>query len=115
MNKKKNVLLIVSLTINVGLLITTFIFATLFFARSEAIDVVSMKVLDTKEDSVLYTAEVISAYVNVRLKPSLYSDKLGVLKEGETVEVYEDDGEWAKIIYNGDFAYCSSKYILALK
>ena len=51
------------------------------------------------------------SYLNVRSSASTSSAVLGSVQTGSTVEVYEMYGSWAKIKYNGQFAYVSSKYI----
>lgn len=49
--------------------------------------------------------------VNVRKAPSTGGDSLGQLKEGETVVVTGQSGDWYRISYNGETAYVSKDYI----
>lgn len=49
--------------------------------------------------------------VNVRIAPSTSASQVGALIYKQKVEVYEIDGEFARINFNGNDAYVSSKYI----
>ena len=49
--------------------------------------------------------------LNVRSYASTSSQVIGTLKSGAVVNVYEINGDWAKIIYNGRYGYISNKYI----
>lgn len=56
--------------------------------------------------------EVISqSSLNIRSSASASSPVLGCVQSGATVDVYEIDGEWSKIEYNGRFAYVNNKYL----
>ena len=114
MKNSNKVLLIVSLSINIVLLITTTIFATLLFTnggKQKSIDGQMVESVTTELPQ--FEAKVDTEYLNVRKEPSAYSTKLGILTYGETVEVYQKDDEtgWAKIKYQGEVAYCSSEFL----
>ncbi len=50
--------------------------------------------------------------VNIRSKPSIYSEKLGTAKDGQIFEYTQKDGEWYEVIVSeGVFGYISFKYI----
>ena len=49
--------------------------------------------------------------LNIRSSASASSTVLGTVQSGSKVDVYENYGDWAKIKYNGKFAYVSSKYL----
>ena len=56
--------------------------------------------------------EVISSSsLNVRSYASTSGQVIGTLNSGTVVNVYEINGDWAKIIHNGRYGYISSKYI----
>ena len=68
-----------------------------------------------KEDSSivgLYTVKC--SKLNVRAGMSTKTKKVGSLKKGTNVVVYKIDEGWAKIIYDGEYAYVSAKYLKAL-
>jgi len=52
--------------------------------------------------------------LNVRSGPGGNYNKLGTIQQGEKINVYSINGEWATIDYNGQKAYVSSKYISPL-
>ena len=54
---------------------------------------------------------VTASSLNIRKKPNTSSEILGTFSSGDTVEVYSITNGWAKISYNGETAYVSSKYI----
>lgn len=49
--------------------------------------------------------------VNVRNRPSSSADKVGALLYNQQIEVYEIDGDFARINFNGNDAWVSKKYI----
>ena len=49
--------------------------------------------------------------LNVRSGPSTSSSKVGLLKNGDYVEIYGRSNNWYKIIYNNQFAYVSCSYV----
>lgn len=54
----------------------------------------------------------VNAYVlNVRSMATKSSSVVGKLEKGEQVYVYGVEGKWAKINYNGQYAYASTKYL----
>ena len=58
---------------------------------------------------------VTASSLNIRKKPNTSSEILGTFSSGDTVEVYSITNGWAKISYNGETAYVSSKYIKKYK
>lgn len=53
-------------------------------------------------------------YLNVRQGMSSYSKVLGTLQNNQRIEVYEINGDWAKIHYRGEDAYVSIKYLVPI-
>jgi uncharacterized protein YgiM (DUF1202 family) len=49
--------------------------------------------------------------VNVRLTASTTATKLGVVAEGESLSLVANDGEWCKVIYNGQIGYVKAEYV----
>ena len=49
--------------------------------------------------------------LNIRKEPYSNAQVLGVLKPGQSVQVYTINGDWATIKYNNSKAYVSSKFI----
>ncbi len=49
--------------------------------------------------------------LNVRSGPGTDYDKIGVLKNGETVVILGRDGTWLRIEYEGQTAWVYSKYV----
>ena len=54
---------------------------------------------------------VIANGLNVRAKASVNSSKLGILPKGSKIEVMGQQGNWAKIMYNGKTAFVSMTYL----
>lgn len=48
--------------------------------------------------------------LNVRSEPSATATKVGVLSDGDSVELIEESDGWSKIRYNGTIAYVKSEY-----
>ncbi|KFZ43736.1 cell wall hydrolase [Anoxybacillus flavithermus] len=49
--------------------------------------------------------------LNVRQTPSTTGTLVGTLQKGQVVDVYDISGYWAKIAYNGQFAYVHKTYL----
>lgn len=49
--------------------------------------------------------------LNVRSQPKQTSSKLGVLNEGETVDLIGEENGWCKIKFNGQIGYVKSDYV----
>ncbi|KIQ94711.1 N-acetylmuramoyl-L-alanine amidase LytC precursor [Anoxybacillus thermarum] len=49
--------------------------------------------------------------LNVRQTPSTAGALVGTLQKGQVVDVYDINGYWAKIAYNGQFAYVHKTYL----
>jgi formylmethanofuran dehydrogenase subunit E len=49
--------------------------------------------------------------INVRKGPSPNYETIGVLSIGETIEIIENKGKWGKILFEGNEAYISTKYL----
>lgn len=65
------------------------------------------------EDQDLY--RVTNAFLNVRSAPNVTASQLGRLEQSDTVEVLEfKDAAWAKVSYEGQEGYVSSRYISKL-
>ncbi|ACJ34958.1 N-acetylmuramoyl-L-alanine amidase [Anoxybacillus flavithermus] len=54
---------------------------------------------------------VTTATLNVRQTPSATGVLVGTLQKGQVVDVYDLNGYWAKIAYNGQFAYVHKTYL----
>ena len=54
---------------------------------------------------------VIANGLNVRAKASVNSSKLGILPKSSKIEVMGQQGNWAKIMYNGKTAFVSMTYL----
>lgn len=57
---------------------------------------------------------VVKSNLNVRKSPSARSKVIGTLSDGDSVEVYEVENQWAKIKYNGNQAFIASDNIVAI-
>ena len=49
--------------------------------------------------------------LKVRVSPSVSASQIGSIMSGEEVEVYEISDGFAKLRFNGDIGYVSSKYL----
>ena len=47
--------------------------------------------------------------INIRSKPSLEADKIGIADAGTILEAFEDLGDWLRIRWNGSEAYARHK------
>ncbi|AXM89132.1 cell wall hydrolase [Anoxybacillus ayderensis] len=54
---------------------------------------------------------VTTATLNVRQTPAATGVLVGTLQKGQVVDVYDLNGYWAKIAYNGQFAYVHKTYL----
>lgn len=52
-----------------------------------------------------------TANVNVRVSPNETAEKMGVVMGGETLELVGTEGDWSKVIYNGQIGYVKSEYV----
>lgn len=52
-----------------------------------------------------------STNINVRASASQTAERLGVLAGGESVDLFENMGDWCKIKYNGQIGYVKSEYV----
>jgi len=52
-----------------------------------------------------------STSVNVRAKPTVYSDKIGEAKNGESYELISKDSGWYKIKFNDQEGFIANKYV----
>lgn len=58
------------------------------------------------------TATVKADVLNVRQAPTTASTVLGAVYSGEKIEVTDNDGEWATILFNNNTAYVAQQYII---
>ena len=68
--------------------------------------------------NLMFSGDIIkfaTANINVRSRKSTSSEKLGLLYEGEAIEVRESDNDWETVIYNGQEAYVKSGYLTRKK
>lgn len=76
---------------------------------------------DNNDDNTTPPSEKTTKYVvtasslNIRKEPNTSSEILGTFSNGDTVNVYSITSGWAKISYDGNTAYVSSKYIKKYK
>lgn len=52
-----------------------------------------------------------STNLNVRVSPSETAEKLGVAVAGETLDLIAVDGDWCKVVYNGQIGYVKAEYV----
>lgn len=52
-----------------------------------------------------------TANVNVRVAPSETAEKMGIVTGGETLDLVGTEGDWSKVIYNGQVGYVKSEYV----
>ena len=62
-------------------------------------------------DAVVATGEVTGSSVNVRSGPSTSASVLGSLKKGDGVEIISQNGDFYRIVYDGNTAYISASYV----
>lgn len=65
----------------------------------------------TPPSDVISIGTVTSDTLNVRKGPSSSTERLGVYAKGAEVEIYNVDGYWAEIKYNGQTAYMHKTYM----
>ena len=66
---------------------------------------------DEDGDAVAAMGEVTGSSVNVRSGPSTSASVLGSLKKGDGVEIISQNGDFYRIVYDGDTAYISASYV----
>jgi hypothetical protein len=49
--------------------------------------------------------------LRVRENPSLLSATCGLLPHGTSIDVVDIANGWAKVVYNGEYGYCSTAYL----
>lgn len=69
------------------------------------------KLEDVNSFETMKTMIVNTEYLNVRVEPSASATKLGILTNGQVVEVIEITDGWCKIKYNGQIAYVSEEFV----
>ena len=52
-----------------------------------------------------------STNINVRSAASETAEKLGVAVGGETLDLIAEEGEWCKVVYNGQIGYVKAEYV----
>lgn len=52
-----------------------------------------------------------TANVNVRVAPSETAEKLGIAAGGDTLDLVGTEGDWSKVVYNGQIGYVKSEYV----
>ena len=57
------------------------------------------------------TASITTDELNIRESPSTDSTSIGVLKEGEKVDILSTEGDWHKINYEGKEGYINKNYV----
>ncbi|WP_195937842.1 C40 family peptidase [Romboutsia sp. 1001713B170131_170501_G6] len=65
------------------------------------------------EEKVKYNKKVNASSLNIRKGPSTSHSKIGSIPYGAEVGVISESNGWAKIKYNGQIGYVSSKYLTA--
>lgn len=66
---------------------------------------------DGQVNTKIVTGKVTASSLYVRKGPSTVYGKLGTLKNGVVVEIYEEKNGWYRISYGQDFGWVSAKYI----
>ena len=67
---------------------------------------------DFSEDYLLGTVWIDDGYLNVRSSASSNGKIIGKLYAYDEVTVYDWEGDWCKIIYNGQTGYVHSDYLM---
>lgn len=49
--------------------------------------------------------------VNVRAQASQSAEKLGILVGGDTLDLVANEGEWCKVVYNGQIGYVKTEFV----
>lgn len=49
--------------------------------------------------------------VNVRAQASQSAEKLGILAGGDTLDLVANEGEWCKVVYNGQIGYVKTEFV----
>lgn len=47
----------------------------------------------------------------MRVAPSETAEKMGIVTGGETLDLVGTEGDWSKVIYNGQVGYVKSEYV----
>ena len=55
----------------------------------------------------MYTTD----YLNMRTGPGTEFEKIITILPGEMVQVIEREGNWAKVVFDGETGYCSLEYL----
>jgi len=58
-----------------------------------------------------YQARVVGGALNLRASASKTSDRLAQIPDGSVLHVEEEDGEWAKVTYNGKTGWVMTQYL----
>lgn len=66
---------------------------------------------DGQVNTKIVNGKVTASALNVRKGPSAVYGKLGSLKKGVVVEIYEEKNGWYRISYGQEFGWVSAKYI----
>lgn len=58
-----------------------------------------------------YQAKVVGGGLNLRTKKNKKSDLIIQIPDGSIVTVFDDDGEWSKVSFDGNVGYSMSQYL----
>ena len=72
---------------------------------------VSKKYISKTKPATYWVGVVTASSLNVRAKATTLSKSLGLLKNGATVKIYGESGNFYKTTYNNNTAYVAKKYI----
>lgn len=70
-----------------------------------------LSIVESAKDAEIIGTVTASTNVNVRVTASQSADKLGVVAGGETLDLIAIEGEWCKVVYNGQIGYIKSEFV----
>ena len=82
---------------------------------------IALEPLEGEENSdfvFLYSGDVLkyaTTAINIREEKDSSSEKIGILVEGEPIEVISGDIEWEKVVYKGNIGYVKAGYLTRKK
>lgn len=76
------------------------------YIKSEFLDII-----ESASNAEIIGTVTTTTNVNVRMSPSQTAQKLGVAASGATLDLIAVEGDWCKVVYDGQIGYIKSEYV----
>ncbi len=87
---------------------------TIFIANSDSMEMKALEGEETESYPLVYSGDIIKyalTAINIRSLKDTTSPKLGVLEEGQAIEVMSGDKDWETVVFEGNIGFVKSGYL----